>query len=153
MSQYQKWKILLQYFRTENRKDILAILKSTGVAEFALTLPPPWQHLAPPSRIIHMSCVTKQQLHVVQHQSENPFQSRTTITFGATSNKARVVPSSLQEGGPSGFSGSKRQTDFRKTLSSLQEGGPSGFSGSKRQKDFRKTLSSLQEGGPSGWSG
>ena len=51
-------------------KDILAILKSTGVAEFALTLPPPWQHLAPPSRIIHMSCVTKQQLHVVQHQTQ-----------------------------------------------------------------------------------
>ena len=51
-------------------KDILAILKSAGVAEFALTLPPPWQHLAPPSRIIHMSCVTKQQLHVVQHQTQ-----------------------------------------------------------------------------------
>ena len=51
-------------------KVILAILKSTGVAEFALTLPPPWQHLAPPSRIIHMSCVTKQQLHVVQHQTQ-----------------------------------------------------------------------------------
>ena len=54
----------------QKMKDILAILKSAAVAEFVLTLPPPWQHLAPPSRIIHMSCVTKQQLYVVQHQRQ-----------------------------------------------------------------------------------
>ena len=86
-------------------KVILAILKSTGVAEFALTLPPPWQHLAPPSRIIHMSCVTKQQLHVVQHQTQQVkilFKAEQQLLFGATSNTTLFVPSSMQEAGPSG---------------------------------------------------
>ena len=40
------------YFSAQCRKS--TILKSG--AAFALTLPPPWQHLAPPSRIIHMLC-------------------------------------------------------------------------------------------------
>ena len=70
------------------KKGFSEILKSVGVAEFALTLPPPWQHLVAPSRIIHMLCNSHYNYTSWQHIKHNT---------GNTSNTTSVQTTPIQQ--------------------------------------------------------